>query len=83
MSKLQFLVAGGADDYEPVCSCCDKKVDMVVRVPLKGVLVDGQEAFIGWCRTCVEQLLIGFFRAEARAQDGAAEEPEEPTGKPS
>jgi hypothetical protein len=51
---------------------------MIVRVPLEDVLVNGEQAFVGLCRSCVEQLLIGFFRAEAQAQDGEIDDEDAP-----
>jgi hypothetical protein len=41
---------------------------MICRVELLGVRINGQPAFVGWCRACVAELLRGFDRAEALAR---------------
>jgi hypothetical protein len=59
--KIYFRKAG---DHKPVCSNCEKPVDLVVEVPLLGVrLVDGREMFIRWCEDCCRSYLAGFERA--------------------
>ena len=78
--KLKFLLP--SDEFGCVCSQCDRPSPMLARLELKEVTVNGVPAFAGLCRPCIEQLLIGFFRAEAMAQAGEIdtdEEPVEPT----
>ena len=77
---LKYLVP--EDEFGCVCSRCDRPSEMLARLGLKEVTINGVPAFAGLCRPCIEQLLIGFFRAEAMAQAGeidAGEEPVEPT----
>jgi hypothetical protein len=74
--KLRFLVP--SDEFGCVCSQCDQPSEMLARLELKEALVNGVPAFAGLCQRCVEQLLIGFFRAEAMAQAGEVDVDEEP-----
>ena len=79
--KLRFLLP--SDEYGCVCSQCDRPSPMLARLELKEVTVNGVPAFAGLCKPCIEQLLIGFFRAEAMAQAGEIDLDEEEPAPPS
>jgi hypothetical protein len=73
--KLRFLLP--SDEFDCICSMCDQPAELLARLELREVIVNGIPAFAGLCRSCVEQLMTGFDRAEAKMQAGEIDTDEE------
>ena len=75
--KIQYLVKNADDTGSMACSQCKHEVNILARLPLESILLNGKQAFIGLCLICVEGLLIGFYKAAAQSTDEEIELVEE------
>jgi len=80
-TKKRELIYIDNREGELVCSQCDQVVEMVVTIPLLGVLLDPQTwtkeedaPWIGLCEKCVAELHAGFEKARTMTDREATKE---------